>query len=325
MILKSLWWFLAGVVLLVTSMCMPKDVSKKKRSKAAAGNTEIIESIRSMQEGLHARSRAIDDKRQLAAGRSVRSKIMSKSRFVVDKILARVNGVNILQSDLEAPRISKEGGFYSLREAITEELFVQRAIEQHMLPSELDIERQIVAFKMQNDMADIPDAEFERQLKQSGFTLKLYKEQLGRLIAVENVKRAEVSEKLVVTSQEVEEYHKKHPAFVKEGYCLKIAHLKDAQDPVADYHWQVLGWVDKDDLDKQFSFVPSMKKGEMSKPVKVGDGYQVVKVVNKRMPRQKTLKECYIEIEKKLYQEKKEKYLKNVEKDIRAKASVVFL
>ncbi len=248
-----------------------------------------------------------------------------KALFSIDKILARVNGVNILRSDIELPRISKEGGFYSLDEAILEELFVQRAVEQHLQPSDLDVERQIVAFKMQNDMAELSSDEFEKQLKQSGFTLKLYKEQLGRLIAVENVKRAEVSEKLVVTSQAVEEYYKKHPVYIKEGYNLKIAYLKDAQEQLADSDWEALGWVDKADLDKQFSFVPSMKKDEISQPVKVDDGYQVVKVVDVRLPRQKTLKECYIDIEKKLYKDKKENYLKTVEKELFAKASIVYL
>lgn len=300
-----------------SSVCVSKELRRSKKVQAK-DNTEVIEAVRSKQDALLVKGNT----RSLSR---VRSKQNIKNRFVVDKIVARVNGVNILQSDLELPRISKEGGFYTLKEAITEELFIQRAVEQHMLPSELDVERQVVAFKMQNDMADISEVEFEKQLKQSGFTLRLYKEQLGRLIAVENVRRAEVSEKLVVTSQEVEAYYKEHPAYVKEGYCLKIAYLKNADEDPAHYTWEDLGWVDKADLDKQFSFVPSMAKGEISKPVKVNDGYQVVKVVDKRLPRQKTIKECYIDIEKKLHQEKKEKYLKTVEKDIWAKASIVYL
>lgn len=306
-----------------TSICMSKELSKSKKVQSQ-DNSKIIETVRSKQEELHVKSKARSLVRSKSKHRS-RATVKDKTRFTVDKIVARVNGVNVLQSDLELPRISREGSFYSLKEAITEELFVQRAAEQHMLPTELDVERQVVAFKMQNNMADISDVEFEKQLKQSGFTLRMYKEQLGRLIAVENVKRAEVSEKLVVTSQEAEEYYKKHPAFIKEGYCLKIAYLKSADEDQSHYTWDDLGWVDKLDLDKQFSFVPSMQKGEVSKPVRVGDGFQVVKVVDKRQPRQKTLKECYIDIEKKLHQEKKEQYLATVEKDIWAKAAIVYL
>jgi peptidyl-prolyl cis-trans isomerase C len=250
--------------------------------------------------------------------------VITPKATVIDKIVARVNGVNILQSDLELPRISKEGGFYTLQEAINEQLFFQKAIEQHLLPSELDIERQIVAFKMQNNMTDMSTIEFEEQLKQSGFTLKMYKEQLGRLIAVENVKRAEVSEKLVVTSQEVEEYFKSHPTYIKEGYHLKIATVKDENEPQKKYAWEDLGWVNKDDLDQRFSIVTSMEKGAISRPIKADDKYQVVMVVEKRDQRKKTLKECYIDIEKQLYREKKEKYLKTIEKEILTKATIVY-
>ena len=35
-------------------------------------------------------------------------------KWDIDKIVARINGVNILLSDLEQPRIAKEGGKYTL-------------------------------------------------------------------------------------------------------------------------------------------------------------------------------------------------------------------
>ena len=315
MIFKRLYLLTVLAVFSVSSVCVSKEVSRHRSLKTAADNTEIIETVRGEQEGLYARSK----KRSASKPRS------AQKCFVIDKILARVNGANILQSDLELPRIAKEGGLYSLEEIISEELFVQRSIEQHLLPSELDIERQIVAFKMQNQMADISDADFEKQLKQSGFTLKTYKEQLGRLLAVESVKRAEVGEKLMVTSQEVEEYYKKNPEYIKEAYNLKIANIEKIDVPEKEYVWEDLGWVEMADLDKQFSFVPSMKNGEISQLVKVGEAYQVVKVVDKKMPRQKTLKECYRAIEKRLLHGQKEKYLKNVDKEIRVKASIVYL
>ncbi len=323
MMVKRIGLLTGSMLMVVATSFMFNASGKISLSRATSeSDTKVIETVRSKQEKMLSRSK----KRSVLRSRSKRlSRVRSApKRFVIDKILARVSGTNILQSDLEVPRISKEGAFYSLEDLITEELFIQRAVEQHMLPSQLDIERQIVAFKMQNGMADIPEAEFEKQLQLSGFTLKMYKEQLGRLIAVENVKRAEVSEKLVVTAQDVEEYYKKHPSLITEAYHLKVAHFKTA-DKQEESAWEDVGWIEKDDLDKQFAFVPSMKKGETSQPVKVGDAYQAVQIVDRRMPRQKTLKECYIDIEKKLYQEKKEKYLKNVEKDIRAKASIVYL
>src|SRR3990172_2077019 len=146
--------------------------------------------------------------------------ILSK-RWDIDKIVARVNGVNILHSDLEQSRISKEGETYTLDEAIVEELFYQRAAETHMLPTAVDVERQLVSFKIQNNLTELTDKEFEDQLKIHGFTLKNYKRQLGRMIAVENVKRIEISEKIVITAQEVEAFYKDNPEYTKEEYQLK--------------------------------------------------------------------------------------------------------
>src|ERR1700689_4938249 len=69
-----------------------------------------------------------------------------KQRILIDKIVARVNGSNILLSDLMLPRISKEGAPYTLDELVFEEILFQRAGEMQMLPSVLDIDRHIVAF-----------------------------------------------------------------------------------------------------------------------------------------------------------------------------------
>src|SRR5258707_15686060 len=86
-------------------------------------------------------------------------------RWTVDKIIARVNGVNILQSDLKVARMAKEGGKFTLDEAIVEELLFQRAAEMQTLPTSFEIERQLVSFKMQNNLTELSEQEFEDQLK----------------------------------------------------------------------------------------------------------------------------------------------------------------
>lgn len=253
------------------------------------------------------------------------STIEKGKRFLVDKVVARVNGVSILYSDTQIPRIAKEGGLYSLDECIIEEVFFQKAVERHLQPSTVDIERQIVAFKIQNNLSNLSDTEFEEQLKKSGITLKMYREQMGRIMAVESVRRAEVSEKIFVTSQEVEAYHKANPRFVKEGYWLHVAQCETEDAPEDTYRWQDLGWVDKCDLDASYDFVASMEVGSISKPVKNAQGYQVIKVIEKRMPRPKTLDERYVKIEKLLRDEKRTKYLEGVEKELLEKAHIVHL
>lgn len=249
----------------------------------------------------------------------------SRDRWTIDKIVARVNGSNVLKSDLEIPQIFRRGGVYTLEEYIVEEVFVQRAIEMHVTPSELDVERQIVVFRKQNELDKLSDVEFDKWLQEIGLTAKNFKDQWFRLLAVGNVRRAEVGEKVFISSQEVKKYYETHPAYVKEAYKLQLAHPKDEKCDTKTLGWEDLGWVNKVDLDKNFAFVVSMQKGDISKPLKTEHGYEIVKVVDKRMPRLKTLKERYIEIEKKLHKQKEEQYLKEIEKNLREKASVIYL
>lgn len=237
------------------------------------------------------------------------------ARWTINKIITRVNGVNILSSDIELPRIAKEGGKFTLDEAISEELWLQQAAEQHMLPTDVEVERQIVAFKMQNNMGEASEEEFEKQLKQMGLNLKQCRQQFARLIALEKIKHTEIADKIVVTSQEVEEYYKKHPVYSPEAYHLKIS---------TDKTWEDLGWINRKDLDKQFMFVISCNPGDIQKVTK-DDKEHEVKLVEKRKETLKSLKERYITIEKKLYEFKRQQLLTSSEKSLQEKASIIRL
>jgi len=259
------------------------------------------------------------------------------SRKVEDQIIVRVNGTNILKSDLENGRIDKAGGKYTLNEAIMEELFHQRASELHMLPSALDVERQLVAFKIQNNLTEMSDEAFEKELKDNGFSVDMYKYQLGRLLAVENVKRAEVSEKSLTTSQEVEAYYEQHKddpdSFLPEKYHLKTCSIPEIKQPAnkndllndKSIEWDDLDWVEKKHLKSELGFVKTMQKGAISDPIKKDDLLEYVLLVDKQAKRRKTLDERYGEIEYLLQTEKREGAWKKFEKTIKDKATVVFL
>ena len=128
------------------------------------------------------------------------------ARILIDKIVAKVNGSNILMSDLQKPQMSKNGLFFSLQEAVNHELIFQKAVERKLLPTQTDVEKQIVALKIQNGIADVSDEEFKKSLEEEGFTVPEYKNQLAKMLAVERLKQMEFSEKVVVTSQEVEDF-----------------------------------------------------------------------------------------------------------------------
>lgn len=256
----------------------------------------------------------------------------SYQRWTIDKIVQRVNGVNILQSDLKTPRITKEGGPYTLDELTREELLVQKAGELHQLPTQADIDRQIVAFKIQNSLADMSDDEFEKQLKEGGFTLASYKNQLTRLIATENVRRIELNERLVITSQEVETFYKKNPVYVEDRYELSLAtippeKIKTYKDYLLSHQatWYDLGTLEKDEIGTNFSFVTRMKPGTVSKPFKMDGQTKVIKLNAFHKKRLKTLDERYIEIEQELQEKKRLQYVQEIDQELRKKATIVNL
>lgn len=260
------------------------------------------------------------------------SNAYGKKRICINKIKARVNGVNLLQSDLEEPRIAKEGNTFTLDEAIKDELLCQHAKEMHMQPTSLDVERQLVAFKAHNNIADLSDEEFEIQLKQGGFSLQAYKNQLARLMAVENIKRAEVSEKTIVSTQEVEEHYKKHPEYTKEAYHLNVVTIpvsafttKEAfaQDP--SVKWEDHGFIEASDLSDEYVGVKKLLPGQLLNPIKTGEFYDVVKLVAKQDVRLKTLAESYGLIERKIQNKRRTSIVTKLEDRLVKKATIVIL
>jgi parvulin-like peptidyl-prolyl isomerase len=254
------------------------------------------------------------------------------ARELVDKIVARVNGVNILKSDIEQRRISKSGQPFTLKELVTEELYVQKAVERNMWPKETEIRKQIVNLKIHNGISHLTDEEFKSELEQEGFTIKEYEYQLGRMLAGEKLKQAEFNERVVVTKQEVESYHKNNPEKVEEKYLIAMCELTEKDIDKSgnlikkkDFCWDEMGWIEKPSLDKRLLFVSSMQKGAVSKPLKIGSKYHIVKLEDKMGARERSLKERYTDIERILQNEKKIKFEQEFEKELKKNSFVVYL
>lgn len=253
-------------------------------------------------------------------------------RIVIDKIVARVNGVNLLASTLATAQISKEGKCFTLDELIVDELLYQRAAEKQMLSSSTEVDSHLTAFKIQNGFDKMSDEEFEQQLGSSGFTLKTYKAQLARYISTEKIKHAEFSEKVVVTWQEVKDYYDKHPEHTKEERKLAICTINQEQDVESidwkndsSLKWDDLGWVAVSSIDKIFESAKTLAKGEVSKPIKDGKLVKIIKVVDIKPSVLETFDKRYSRIERHLQNKSKEAFLKTFEKDLKKEADIVIL
>jgi parvulin-like peptidyl-prolyl isomerase len=257
---------------------------------------------------------------------------LSAKRKLLDKIVVRVNGANILSSDLKKKRIIKNGETFTLDEAILDELLFQKAAEKKLLPTDVEVEKQIVSLKVNNGLGDLTEKQFEEELQKEGFGLSEYKTQVAKMFAVERFKQAEFSERVVVTAQEVEEEYKKNPIKIQEKYSLQICDLpKGSVDEKGqlvkknDLKWEDIGWVPRSELSSQLRFVSKMEKGKTSKPFKDGNVYRLVKLVDKESERTKKLDESYLELEHSIFDEKRNTFEKEFEKELKNKATIVYL
>jgi parvulin-like peptidyl-prolyl isomerase len=261
---------------------------------------------------------------------------VNAGRVLMDKIVARVNGTNILKSDLEQPRIEKNGQPYSLDELIDDELLFQKSAERKLLPTGLDVEKYITSWKTMNNYAQMTDDQFADRLKTEGLSLKRYKSQLARVLAVRNLKQLEVSERILISSREVEEYHKDNKEYADEKFLLQTAivtfdEIEDEEKVEEEItkkkniKWIDSDWIEKSDLADSMSFVHHMETGAVAKPIKMELGYQLVKLVDKKDRHIKTLEENYVEIERKLQDGKQEKFEEEFTQELRSKSSIVYL
>lgn len=253
--------------------------------------------------------------------------------FLIDTIVVTVNGDPLCKSDFEVPQISKNGEHYTVQEAVTERLFVQEAARKQQLPSSADIDRQITALKIQQNLGAMSDKEFDLALRRDGLTLPLYKQELGRLLAVENNKRLEVSDRVVVTSQMVESYYHAHPKYTKNKYNLQRATLTEEevkklsdQKTIDSIAWKNIGWIQEENLRLELKNVTNLSVGQTTKPIKQEDEtYQIFKLVDKQTKSLKSLEHRYAKIHKLLHQQEAELRSKEYLKTLWQKARINYL
>ena len=254
-------------------------------------------------------------------------------RELLDKIVVRVNGRNILHSDINQPQIEKDGGKQSTKDAIEQELMFQKAAERKLLPSSLDIEKHLALWKDSHQLTHLSEKDFEERLRSEGLTSKQYRSQLARLLAIRNLRQTEVSERVVITSREVEEFYENNPKYSEDRYLFKtkilslgqVANKQEAVKKFKNIDWiEDLGWIEKPELAEHMSFVADLKEGE-SRIVQVPQGYQMIQLEKKEKKHLLSLEERWVEIEKELQQEKLKKFEKEYVEELKKKASIVYL
>ncbi|MBL4587734.1 peptidylprolyl isomerase [Candidatus Babeliales bacterium] len=254
------------------------------------------------------------------------------SGTLVNRIVCRVNGSNIMHASLNKPRIDRNGAFYSLDELIAEELLWQKASELKSIPSSTEIEQRIISIKQAHGMLDASEEEFAAWLKQeSQLTHQELQRQLLRIGASSQVKLWNAQESSVVSEKEKENYYEAHKSKSKEDATTHVKvvfkeSISDASSVDIDSdEWIDIGWVKQSELAPAMASIVDLKKGDISSPFKTEQGYQVVLCLDKKEERIKTYEESSVDIEKKLIYKKQKKADKKLIEKLRDRASIIML
>lgn len=252
---------------------------------------------------------------------------LASREIVLDKIIARVNGRNILKSHLEEPRMMKEGAPFTLDELLADEITLQKAEEMNALPSAADLTATFNAEKIAHGGQHMSDEGFEQtKLKQYGMNLHQYQTQLYRYLAGYNLIQGLIAQKLIIPAQEIESYYKKNPVYLNEQYHIMVADITDAKKIPKSPRWRDLGWFEIKDMDESLQQVVSkLKPGQaLSKPLKRGGKLQLVLLKGFKKKQLEPLSARYYEIKSMLRDERQGPFVKDFLDDARKRAFITY-
>lgn len=251
---------------------------------------------------------------------------------LLDQIVCRVNGANIMESDLHKPRIDKDGTTCSLDELIAEELLWQKATELKCIPTPQEIDHRLTSIKQINGMLNASEEEFQAWLlNEARLTIKDLQQQLMRIGASSHVKQWNAQEQSVVSEKEKRDFYQATPFFTNTEYHLQVSYLdpENGAAPVeidpAKVDWTDVGWIAEQDLSDAMSEIKTLAINELTTPLPLDNKYQIVQLLDKKERKQKSYEESEALIEKKLLRKKQKVSDKLLIAKLRERASIIFL
>lgn len=292
---------------------------------------------------------------------------LSTSAFgiTIDKVIASVNNDLITLSDYqkfaigmgEAEKKDKVDEEL-LNKLIAERIILQEAIKLGITASDVEIDKEIKAFKDENALSQ---KDLEVILEKEGMNIQTYREHLkNKLISLKLIYE-NVDSKIVVTEKEISDYYSEHKdkylitpekvelkaIFLRLNNSASAAEITELKRTALKISAQLKNDGSFESLVTQYSdknitgqdgrlgefakgeLIPplekkafSMKKGEISEPIWVKDGVYILKVINKTPEIFRPLVETRHQIYQRIYETKKEKLFKEWINTLWEKASI---
>jgi len=246
----------------------------------------------------------------------------------------------------------------SLKRLIEERLILHEAKKKNIEVSDAEIDKMIEEFKEQNALSQ---EDLERELSREDMNIHSYKMSVKNKIMILKLIGENVDSRIVITDKEIEDFYnanKKDYLNSPEKVEIRAIFLRLNEEPsvteITDFKRRVLKIVDQlkngesfEKLMDQYSdeqlngqerklgefvkgaLIPplddkafTMKKGEISDPIWVGEGAYILQLINKTPETFNALAEVREDIQKQLYKLKREKLLNEWVRSLWENASI---
>ncbi|MES1255114.1 MAG: peptidylprolyl isomerase [Acidobacteriota bacterium] len=246
-----------------------------------------------------------------------------------------------------------------LDELVTYHMLAQEARNMKIVVTDADVDAEVAKIQQSFPTEDT----FKQILAQRGVTPQQLREQTRRTLQAQKVVDAAVTSKVAVQDSEVDEFYNKYTDRFKEGDTVHAMHIFIAVPPGTDPTQKDqakakatavlkqlrggadfatiartesndasaaqggdLGFVEKGVAPKAFDDAAfALKPGSLSDIVDMGNGYDIIKVVEKRAPRTVPLAEVRDKVKAFLFQGQRHAKLERFIAEVKTKTKVQIL
>jgi len=273
----------------------------------------------------------------------------------LEKAFNNVLAARQMSPDTIPPEQRMQGYRMILDEMIVDKLIAKRAAETPVTDEEMKAQWERIKGNFGSE------EELKKQVEAAGETLDKVKKGLHDRLAEEHWMDAQVKDKVAVTDAEAEDFYKKNPDEFKSPEQVRASHVlvrveKDAkpevvaekqkaaqsiadrakkgedfaklakelsEDPSAKQNSGDLDFFTKEQMVPEFSKAAfSMKKDEISEPVRSDFGFHVIKVTDHKDAENVTLEKAKPQLVTFLSRQKKQAEIQKIVADVRSKADV---
>lgn len=269
--------------------------------------------------------------------------VLRAERFLVDrtKVVIHTDTPGMpseIICESEVQRIGLDGRQKDLSEKIVDRLMVKEGERFG-----IDV-RQVAEETWEKNQKErgMSEQQMHALLEGAGYTIDEAKEELGRMFVSNQVLGFRVYSQIFVSKRDVQKYYDEHPEYRQAEYFIARALVPYTEAASKDELLQTLQvyrktgtgirvpwgepcWFLEDEIAADKRFIFSMEAGDIAEPIPTYNGFELIKLVDKRPAMLVPLQERYNTIEYELKLPKLQKELDRYTQDLLSKATIVYL